>query len=85
MGKILKGLWDSPMTQFNTLTGRDLRKKDAKARRLAPFKTLEDGGRNMSAKQKKEYLAREKAKGSAFDNEGKSIVTTKTPLTDRYS
>jgi hypothetical protein len=43
------------------------------------FKGLADGGAGMTAKQKREYRAREAAKGGGGD------LTTLSPLTSRYS
>lgn len=83
MGAIKDILWDSPIAQFETLTGKDLRRKDKAARN--PYKNLAGKGANMSPKQRAEFLARQKAKGESMDSQGNSTRTTNTPLTDRYS
>jgi hypothetical protein len=83
MGKIKDIFWDSPSNVFDTLTGRDLKRADKKARN--PYKNIAGGGKGMTAQQRKDFLAREKAKGSMIDRQGNTMVTARTPLTDRYS
>ncbi len=70
MGGLRDVFWDSPKAQLDTMFKRDLKGEPS------PFRGLEKGGKNMSAKQKAEFLARENAKGP---------VTALSPLTDRYS
>lgn len=81
MGKLIRGVfWDSPKAQIDTILGRDMKWKDR------PFQGIEGGAKGMTAQQRKEFRAREKAKGSTRGMDPDlNLAVTNTPLTERYS
>lgn len=80
MGKLTEIFWDNPKVQFDTLFKRDMKWKDR------PYKGIAGGAKGMTAKQRAEFLAREKAKGSTRGQDpDQGLAVTNTPLTERYS